>query len=196
MVIIQQVQDIQAQNAEPLNYMAFFDKEFGEYSKRSRRALASIGIQRLIDSLPAAYNPGTLPALNRDTRPILCGATTMFSSEGTNMLLGFLQSKELALICVDIGKLLVAKMLSCYYNLLSSQYLSRDIFYRVSGQEVHSKKLAELLSDHMFGISNDALVLAPHILVLLAQSDQNYKEILDIIRRWDLFQTRTALRAF
>lgn len=195
-VIIQQVQDIQAQNADPLNYMAFFDKEFGEYSKRSRRALASIGIQRLIDSLPAAYNPGTLPALNRDTRPILCGATTMFSSEGTNMLLGFLQSKELALICVDIGKLLVAKMLSCYYNLLSSQYLSHDIFYRVSGQEVHSTKLAELLSDHMFGISNDALVLAPHILVLLAQSDQNYKEILDIIRRWDLFPDKNSLESF
>ncbi|EFO65588.1 Mlh1-like protein [Giardia lamblia P15] len=194
--IVQQVQEIQAQSAEPVNYMALFDKEFGEHSRKSPRVLASMNVQRLIDSLPAAYNPNTLPALNRDTKLILCGATTMFSSEGVNMLLGFLQSKELALICVDMGKLLVAKMLSCYYNLLSSQYLSHDIFYRVSNLEVHSRKLAELLSDYMFGISNGTLVLAPHILVLLVQSDQNYKEILETIKRWDLLPSKNSLENF
>lgn len=195
-VVIQQVQDIQIQVDRAVNYVSLFDEEFGKYSKQSRRILASMNIERLIDNLPTEYDPGALPPLNKDTKLTLCGATTTVSSDGTKMLLGFLQSAELALICVDIGKLLVAKMLSCYCNLLSSSHLSHDIFYTISDCKVHSRKLAELLGDHMFGIDGGALVLAPHILVLLAQNDQIYKEILETIKRWNIFPDIDALESF
>lgn len=199
--VVQQVQEIQQPNIshesiEPLNYVAIFDREFGEYSRQSRRVLASMNIQRLLNSLPVEYNSSALPSISKDTKLTLCGATTTVDSSGNKMLLGFLQSTELALICIDMGRLLIAKMLSCYCNLLSSSYLSRDIFYKASGHILCSKRLAELLGDHMFGISSGKLTLAPHILILLAQSHQNYIEILETIKRWRLFPDEDALKRF
>lgn len=201
MTVVQQVQDIQTHSAlqkdsEPPDYLSAFDRKFGKCSQQSRRILASTNLQGFLNNLPIEYNPSALPSITTNTRLILCGATVAVDNDGRKILLGFLQSTELALVCINMGRLLVAKMLSCYCSLLGSNYLSQDIFYRVSNHKVCSKELEELLGDHMFGIIDGTLTLAPHILVLLAQNEQNYMEILRAIQTWKLFPCRDAFEMF
>ncbi|TNJ30445.1 Mlh1-like protein [Giardia muris] len=109
--------------------------------------------------------------------PLLIGACVFSDLQ----LVGFLQTEDLGLICIDLGELLVSKFVLMLRRLLDAETLWRNIFLHVPVGSLSTTLPDGFLSQMFIGCIDGQVQLLIHPLLLLAHSDSMHRTLEDHI---------------